>query len=200
MRVSKIACSLIITYLLMVNPVYSRVRYVKIVPERPFQGDVVKIVVNASPSERVKISISFEKIINISNGMYEYKVYSVKVPLLPNRFTVTGIGVRNLYVSARIFLFFWATKGSKGINGVARVSHANVLPGTYDIVIHGEAIENSTTVKIITEASTVLMVDENGYLKYSYDTDIIPPGKFVIKVGDIIKNITLYEPLFGLKD
>lgn len=199
MKVSKIIC-LFIIYTLITNLILnSKVNYVKIVPERPCQGDVVKIVVRASPYERVKISISFKKYVNVSDGRYEYKVYGIKIPLLPNKFTVKALGVKSLYVSARIFLFFWITKGSEAVNGTATLSQANVFPGTYDVVIHGRALENSTNVKIIVEASTELTADDNGYLEYSYDTDVIPLGNFTVKVGSIIRNVTLHKPLLGFK-
>lgn len=128
-----------------------------------------------------------------SEGRYEYRLNSINIPSTPNSFTVKAVNVKNLYVSVKVLLLFWVTKGSEAEGEVATLSQSNVPAGTYNIVIHEDAVEGATKVTIQITASTRIVTDQNGLYEYSYDTSSIPPSTFTVKVGDITKTITLYE-------
>jgi len=153
----------------------------------------VKVLVKADPNEELTVSISFEKILPVSEGKYEYGLSGVNIPSTPNSFTVKAVNVKNLYVSVKVLLLFWLTKGVEAKDGVATISQGNVPAGTYDVVIYGDAVEGASKVTIQITASTRIVTDENGHYEYRYDTSSIPPGKFTVKVGGITKTVTLYE-------
>ena len=104
-----------------------------------------------------------------------------------------AVNVKNLYVSVKVLLLFWVTKGVEAKDGVAAISQGNVPPGTYDVVIYGDAAEGASKVIIQITASTRIVTGQNGLYEYSYDTRSIPPGKFTVKVGGVTKTVTLYE-------
>ena len=166
---------------------------VEISPEKPVKGDVVKVLVKANPNEELTVSVSFEKVLPVSEGRYEYRLSGVNIPSTPNSFTVRAVNVKNLYVSVKVLLLFWVTKGVEAKNGVAAISQGNVPAGTYDVVIYGDAAEGASKVTIQITASTRGVTDKNGHYEYSYDTRSIPPGKFTVRVGGVTRTVTLYE-------
>jgi hypothetical protein len=170
---------------------YAYVIDVQVTPENPIKGDTVKIVIRASPNEKMNVSISYEKEISVNNGKYEYRVDGVSIPAPPNYFTIKAINVKNLHVS--VWMLIWITKSAEASNGVATVSQANVPAGTYNVIIHGDALEDTSTVRLQVTASKTITTDENGYYEYSYNTSCIPPGTFTIKAGTTTKTITLRE-------
>jgi len=179
--------------LTLTNAAYANVNEIRVSPEKPVKGDVIKVLIKASPEEEVKITISFKMAIAASNGKYEYRLNNVKIPSSSNSFTVKAANVKNLHISVKVLLLFWVTKSVEAKDGVATLSQSNVPAGTYNIVIHGDAAEEATKVTLQITASTKIVTDQNGIYEYSYDTSSIPPGTFTVKVGDITKTITLYK-------
>jgi len=149
--------------------------------------------VKADPNEELTVSISFEKTLPVSEGRYEYRLSGVNIPSTPNSFTIRAVNVKNLYVSVKVLLLFWVTKGVEAKNGVAAISRGNVPAGTYDVAIYGDAAEGASKVTIQITASTRILTDKNGNYEYSYDTRSIPPGKFTVRVGGVTRTVTLYE-------
>lgn len=176
---------------LLIPAAYAGVVDVQINPENPVKGDTVKIVIKASPNEEIDVSISYEKEVSVNNGRYEYRIDGVSIPAPPNYFTIKAVNVENLHVS--VWMLIWITKSAEASNGVATVSQGNVLAGTYNVIIHGDALENTSTVRLQVTASKTITTDENGYYEYSYDTSCIPPGTFTIKTDGITKTVTLRE-------
>lgn len=72
-----------------------------IVPENPVKGDFMTIYGTADPNEEVRIDISFEKIVSVKNGEYEFSVKGIEILKGENRFTVIAYGCSDLDVSAR---------------------------------------------------------------------------------------------------
>ena len=176
---------------LLVPVAYANVTDVQVIPENPVKGDTVKIVIKASPNEEINVSISYQKEVSVNEGKYEYKVDGVSIPQPPNHFTIKAINVKNLHVS--VWLLIWITKSAEASNGVATVSQGNVPAGTYNVIIHGDALEGASTVRLQVTASKTIITDGNGYYEYSYNTNCIPPGTFTVKAGTITKTITLRE-------
>ena len=167
--------------------------YIK--PENPVKGDKVTIYGTADPNEEVRIDITFEKIVPVKDGKYIFSIERIDIPISKNKFTVTVYGCTDLFVSARRVIIGdiytpWITMSSKATNGIATISQS-VPTGTYDVKIHGRS--NQDTVKIKIVATGYVKADKEGKFSYSYDTNPIPPGKFIISVDGISKTVTLYS-------
>lgn len=177
---------------LLVSLSLASVSTLVITPQRPVQGEIVTITGTASPSEEVPITISFEQVLSVTGGNYQWELSSVEIPAGRNQFTVTARVVNNLIVT----LVFWGipiTRKVDAANGVAMISQSDVPAGTYDVLISGSS--NSNAARISVEAKTFLTADaKNGNFAYSYNTRSIPPGQFVVSVGGITKTIELRAP------
>lgn len=137
-----------------------------------------------------KMLVSFEKIVPVSSGKFEYTIENIKIPEgFNNFFTVETCEAKNLDV--RVKKIIWVTKSSEASRGTAIVSRSNVPPGTYRIKIDGNAERGHSKVNLKIKASQKVKVDSNGSFNCSYDTTAIPPGNFKINVGSIKKEITL---------
>lgn len=182
---------LLLTSLLSTPLTYAKVTSVKVYPEKPVQGDVVRIVIEADPNKEIPITILFTKTLHVVNNKYEWRISGVKIPQTPNSFTIKAVNVKNLHVAVKIL--FWISKSTKAKDGVAIISQNNIPPGTYDTIIHGDAIEDTSTVTVHIKASTKIKTNSEGLYVFSYDTSPIPPGVFTIKVGEIVRTIKLNE-------
>jgi len=168
-------------------------------PENPVKGDTVTVSGTAQPNEEVRIDISFEKVVLVSDGKYVFSVDGIKIPDGKNRFTVSAYGCIDLDVSARKQIIGslympWITLGRYATNDAASISQS-VPSGTYDVDIHGKSGRSSVKLKIT--ATGYIKAGENGKFSYSYDTSSMPPGEFVISVGGISKVVTLRETSSG---
>lgn len=155
-------------------------------PQNPVSGDILTIKGIADPGEKVDISVNFEKAVPVSAGKFEYVLDDVKIPDgFNNLFTVEAVGVKNLNV--RVKTLIWITKSSEATGDTAIISQSRVPPGTYKIVIDGDAGEGISQVNLKIKASQGIEADSNGDFSYSYDTKSIPTGDFEISVGGIKK-------------
>ncbi|RLG90818.1 MAG: hypothetical protein DRO36_05450 [Candidatus Hecatellales archaeon] len=75
---------------------------VKVYPENPVQGDVVKAVIRADPNEEIPVTISFTKVLPVVNDKYEWRINGVNILQTPNSFTIKALNVKNLHVAVKI--------------------------------------------------------------------------------------------------
>jgi PKD repeat protein len=159
-------------------------------PQEPVCGDTINISGSASPGEKLNILVTFEKNVSVSEEEYEYSLQNVSiVNELGNLFTVEAKGVNNLNVRAKKVI--WLTKSANALGDTAIVSRSNIPTGIYQIRIDGDAKEGVSEVHLKITASQTVQADSNGNFSYSYNTTVVPPGNFEVKVGDITKVITL---------
>jgi PKD repeat protein len=186
---------LILILLAALVPVAScSVTEIEVEPAYPVQGDTVTLRIQASPGEKVPITISFMKALAVSDGEYDLPLNGVSVPQTPNSFTVRVEGVLNLNVAVKVL--FWITKSVDASDGVATVSQGGVPPGVYTARIYGQAAPGVTDVNVNVTASTTVTMGPDGRYIYSYDTRAIPAGDFTARMGDVTRSITL-KPIGG---
>lgn len=173
---------------LLISPAGAAIDW-KISPSNPAVGDTLKIQGMASPGEKIKAEVSFEKEIPVSEGRYQYLLESIKVPEgNNNRFTVSASGVKNLHVGVNKVA--WVNLQSEASGGVATISKTNIPPWTYKIIIDGDSLSRSS-VYLQIKASQTLKANSKGKFEYSYDTSSMPEGKFRIRIGNSAKTIEL---------
>jgi hypothetical protein len=153
-------------------------------------GDTLKIKGSASPEENIDISVTFEKTVPVSEGTFEYVLDCVQIPGgFNNRFTVEAREAKDLNV--RLKMLTWLTKSSTASGGTATISQSSVPPGTYTIRIDGDANEGASNVNLKITVFQGIESNSKGDFSYSYNTNAIPPGDFIINVGGITKTVTI---------
>jgi hypothetical protein len=160
----------------------------EITPKNPAVGDVMEIKGTGFIGESVKVTVTFEKEVEVDDGSYEYTLENVVIPSGDNNnFTVQATGADDLNVRAKMLL--WITKSAEAKDGVATVSQKGVPEGTYKIRIDGKS--NASSVKLKIKATQHVKVDEGGNINYEYDTNSIPAGNFEVQVGNSTKQVEL---------
>ena len=158
-------------------------------PTDPLQGDTVTLRIQASPGEKVPITILFTKALAVSQGEYDLPLNGVSIPQTPNSFTVEAEGVLNLNVAVKVL--FWITKSVDASGGVASVSQGGVPSGVYTARIYGQAALGVANVKLSVTASTTVAMGPDGLYAFSYDTGAISAGDLTARIGDVTRSITL---------
>ncbi|MCQ1535083.1 hypothetical protein FTO70_05145 [Methanosarcina sp. KYL-1] len=177
-------------FLLAIFPAGASVNDWETSPQKPIVGDTLRIKGSAFPEEEIDVTVTFEKIVPVSGGKYEYILEDVNIPGgFDNSFTVRATSAENLNV--RVKMVVWITKSSGASGSTATVSQSGVPPGTYKIKIDGNAKSGASTVELKITARQQIKADSEGDFIYSYNTKAVPPGDFEIKVGDSTKTITL---------
>ncbi len=162
-----------------------------ILPENPLVGDEITMKGTGTPNELLYPSVTFEKVVSVANGKYDYRLYSIKIPPGANNFGVTAKNVKNLNV--RVKMLLWWTISRDAANGVAVVSQGNVPSGTYDIIIDGDPADGASSVPLTITASSKINADALGNFEYKYSSSGVPPGSFTLSIGGIMRTMTLSE-------
>ncbi|MBN2110012.1 MAG: hypothetical protein JW705_02850 [Methanosarcinaceae archaeon] len=162
-----------------------------ILPEEPLAGDVLTIQGKTKPNTVTNISVSFSRPVKVNNGSYEYLFENLPIPKGKNRFDVMSSPVKNLNFIVRMFVDF--KRSFESNDGVAKFTDENVPPGSYDIVINGEAMDGEEEVKLEFTALQTIMSDNEGIFYFNYETNALPCGDFTVRAGNAEKKITLRE-------
>lgn len=159
------------------------------IPQLPRVGDTLTITGSTTPEAKVKVKVSFEKKVPVTDGKYEYNMDKVEIPDGPNHFTIKARKAKDLNFSVKMFITF--TRTFEANSDEAVYSEENVPSGNYDISIHGQAKEGEKEVTIYLEAMEVIDTDNEGNFTYNYNTAALPPGDFTVLVGDSDRTISL---------
>ncbi|MGE5409959.1 MAG: hypothetical protein ACM3MI_03290, partial [Clostridiales bacterium] len=187
---SFIIISFLVMILLSTSPAEASVSDWSYSPQKLVSGDTLNIAGTASPGDTFKASASFEKIVPVSGGKYEYALQCVQIPEgFDNFFKVEAVGVKNLNVRAKAQI--WLTKSSVASGDTAIVSQSGVPSGNYTIVIDGDAGAGASQINLNITASQGIKADSAGNFVYSYSTKSIPPGEFNVNIGGIMQRITV---------
>ncbi|TGC09739.1 hypothetical protein [Methanolobus halotolerans] len=162
-----------------------------ILPTEPYVGDMLTIKGRTEPDKSIDVSVSFSRTVKVYNGRYEYGFNDIRIPKGKNRFSVRSSPVKNLNFIVRMFIDFKRSFDSN--KGVAEFAEDNVPPGTYDIVINGEAMEGAEEVCIDFTALETMKSDSEGYFDHKYETNALPEGDFTVSTGNLEKKITLRQ-------
>jgi len=193
-RLALMVTSISILLLLLIFPAAASVNNWEFSPQEPVCGDTISIKGNASPEEKVDVFVTFEKTVPVSSGKFEYILEDVKIPGgFNNFFKVEAKGAKNLNVKVKVVV--WVTKSSEASGDTVTVSQSSVPPGTYTIKIDGDSEEGISNVDLKITAFQGIEADSNGDFSYSYNTKAVPSGDFEIKVGDIMKIITIQSEI-----
>lgn len=183
--------STFLLFCLLISPVAASVTELKISPLKPAVGDVIKVTGMASPGESIRAQVTLNQRVPVSGGRYRLTVNDIKVPADTNtRFTVTAYGVRNLHVQVEKFGITISNSTVPGRGGIATITKGPVLPLTYDVLIDGDAYFGSAVYLMIT-ASQTLHADSQGRFETQVDTSSMPPGKYTVRVGNMLRIIQL---------
>lgn len=163
----------------------------EISPSKPEQGDTLSIVINATPGEEIPVSLEYSGRADVSDGKYRIDLNDVSIPQKPNSVYARASGVTNLRVAVKHPILGWISLNKDASNGVVTLSQSNIPSGTYDIQIKGDALPGEASIDLRFTAEITLTMDSQGSYSYSYDTDGIPPGTFVVDVDGVEKTITL---------
>jgi PGF-pre-PGF domain-containing protein len=181
----------IILLLVIISPVYGM--NLTVTPENPFVGDDILLKGDANAFQILQPTVSFEKAVDAIGGTYVYKLTGIIIPQGENNFNVTSRNVIDLNVGIVTFLGTVDIIKVKAVNGTATISQSNLPKGTYDIGIHGIAMDGATSVPLTMTASSKIIADAQGNFSSTYSTSGIPAGTFNLNVENITKTITLRE-------
>lgn len=162
-----------------------------ILPEEPLAGEVLTIQGKTEPNIITNVSVSFSRSVKVNNGSYEYSFENLPIPKGKNRFDVRSSPVKSLNFIVKMFVDFKRSFESNG--GVAKFTDENVPPGSYDIVINGEALDGENEVTLEFTALQTMKTDNEGNFDLNYETSALPSGDFTVRVGNAEKKITLRQ-------
>lgn len=179
-------------FLVLLPSANAEVTQLSVEPENPVKEDVVTVSGMANPSEKVKIDVSFDRELEVSEGKYTFSLDDVKIPEGEDReFVVIAENCENIEAKVMwgIIPFELSSKGG----GVAKISGSvpSFLFGDFDIIVEGES--NASDVNLRVQMTGYMRSDGNGDFSHSYDTSSVPPGEFEVTANKITKTITL-EP------
>jgi len=177
--------------LALISPVYGM--NLSVSPESPYVGDDIILKGDAdAPNQILWPTVTFEKTVGVSNGIYDYNLPGIEIPSGENNFVVTSRNVKDLYVGV-VLLITWSKSVTADENNIATISQSNVPSGTHNIRIFGNAADGVTSVPLTITASTKINADTQGNFSSIYSTSGIPAGNFNLTVGTITRTITLRE-------
>jgi hypothetical protein len=168
----------------------------------PSVGDVIKISGEAAPKEIIKVSILHEELVPVSEGSYTYQIDDLTIPKPvsggDNSFKVNatgenGIIVKDMNIGVKKFKN-WFSKNVEVKDGSAIISQSNVPSWmSYVVKINGEVEGNQEgSVKLVFESEyEAAKADKKGNFKFSYNTDSLPAGDYIITIGDDERKFTL---------
>lgn len=168
----------------------------------PSVGDVIKISGEATPKEIIKVSILHEELVPVSKRSYTYQIDDLTIPKPvsggKNSFKVNATGendiiVKDMNIGVKKFKN-WFSENVDAIGGSAIISQPNVPSWmSYVVKINGEVSGNSEgNVKLVFESEyDAAKADKKGNFKFSYNTDSLPAGDYIITIGDDEREFTL---------
>lgn len=162
-----------------------------ILPEDPLAGDVLTIQGKTEPDIMTDVSVSFSRFVEVNNGSYEYGFENLPIPKGKNRFDVRSSPVKNLNFIVKMFVDFKRSFDSN--DGIAKFTDENVPPGSYDIVINGEAMDGEDEVKLEFTALQTMKSDSEGNFYFNYETNALPDGDFTVRIGNAEKKVNLRQ-------
>ena len=177
-------CAMTMLFLAISPTALAEVTEVSISPENPSPGETVTVTGKASPNEVIPVSISFEKVQDVSSGTYAYSLIGVTIPEGSESFSLKATGVDGMKIEVRLpILGYVPVPGSMiSINGhVATFGTGKINSGTYDIRLSGNSPNDKVTLSFNAKAS--ITADADGNFAYTYTTDNIPEGNFNINIG-----------------
>lgn len=181
-------------FLVLLPSANAEVTQLSVDPENPVKGDVVTVSGMANPSEKVKIDVSFDRELEVSEGKYTFSLDDVKIPEGEDReFVVIAENCENIEAEAKLWGIIPFELSSKAEEGVAKISGSvpSFLFGDFDIIVEGES--KAPNVNLRVQMTGYMRSDGNGDFSHSYDTSPIPTGEFEVTANKITKTITL-EP------
>ena len=170
--------------------------------DSPSVGDVIKISGEATPKDIIEVSILHEELVPVSKGSYTYRMDELTIPKPvsggENSFKVNvagedGIVVKDMNIGVKKFKN-WISRNVKAIDGNATISQSNVPSWmSYVVKINGEVYGNPEgNVKLVFESEyEAAKADKKGNFKFSYNTDSLPAGDYIIVIGDDEREFTL---------
>lgn len=119
---------------------------------------------------------------------YKYEVYGLSIPSSPNTLSVTANAVQTVKVSAGlspVFSVSPASEAKANNKGVATVSVSDIPPLTYPYVsVEGSPQGNPSQVLLVFECQSYIGTNDDGTFVYTYDTDGLPEGTYMIQIHD----------------
>lgn len=164
---------------------------VTISPREPFVGDEITITGQGDPDSEIIARTNYTVEVPVENGTYDYGLDDVKIPSGTDNFSVEAWNVTNLSILVKKLEIPFTRSTSANSTGFARISQSNVPPLTYDINISGASGEEE--INITLEGVSTLETDEEGYFEYSYRTDNVPAGLFIIDIDNSTFEVYLQE-------
>ncbi|AFV22736.1 hypothetical protein Mpsy_0525 [Methanolobus psychrophilus R15] len=164
---------------------------VTISPEEPFVGDEVTITGHGDPDSEILARTNYTVAVPVENSSYEYGLDKVKVPAGTDNFSVEAENVSSLSIQVKKFEIPFTRTTLANSTGYARISQSHVPPMTYNITISGGSDEDEVNVTL--EGASTIKADEEGYFEYSYKTDNIPAGLFIVAIDNSTFEIELQE-------
>lgn len=180
-------------------------------PADPSVGDVITISGKADNNEKIEASILHEEIVPVSGKTYIYQMKKLTIPSgEDNSFKVTATGENGIEVkdmNVRVKKFKWFTRHANARDGTVTISQSNVPSWmSYFVKIDGnvafkkedssknnwKANSDNGQVKLVFETSyEAKKADSKGDFTFTYDTDSLPEGNYIITIGDIKEEFTL---------
>lgn len=195
--------SVLLLFSLLISPAAAKVVDWKITPTDLHVGDTLKITVTASPGADVAFSVSNDQTLPVINGKYKLELINLPVPEWNNNiFTVRAEGVKNLKISDKVTILTIPYTLRLDVNanrGIATVVQRDPpfldkLFYNNNIVIEGDAL-NVCPVQLEVKVDETLKAESNGKFVVDYDTSALPPGTYVLKIGNQARTIELKPKL-----
>lgn len=180
-------------FILMSSTALAEVTNITVSPENPSPGDTVTVKGKASPYEEVSVSVGFEKMQSVSNGIYEYHIGKVTIPEGSESFSLRAEGVDSLDVTVYLFGIPITVPDEyvQVKNSIASFGTGKIKSGTYDIKLSGKSSDDEVSFQFGGKGS--IRADSDGNFQYTYTTKNMPEGDFSLTVGEQPLQVKLGE-------
>jgi PKD domain len=197
--------SVLLLLCLLITPAAAKSDDWKMTPTDLRVGDTLKITGTASPDAGVPFSVSHDMKLPVLNGRYKLELNNLPVPEWnKNLFTVRAEGVKNLKISDEVSILGIPYSLHLDVNanrgGIATVVQRDPpfldkLFYNNNIVIEGDALKGKSSVQLEVKVDETLTADSNGKFALDYDTSALPPGEYVLKIGNKARAVELKPKL-----
>jgi hypothetical protein len=178
--------------LILTNPCLTRaqVNSLEITPTEPKPGDMLLIVINANPMEKVEVILTFKGYLNVSNNEFLYTIEHLEVPHNITEFQVEAENVEFLRLAV-IINEIPITQTIESTDGLATITRNDINPGNYWVQISGIPKNGFKEINFNINAKTTITTDSQGKYTTTYNITSFPTGEIIVKADSLTQKIKL---------
>ncbi|MFC1802517.1 CARDB domain-containing protein [Thermoproteota archaeon] len=165
----------------------------EITPSSLKPGDVITINLQSKPNNKVNVTISKNRAINVTNNEFTLILERFDIP---QNIENIQIEVKNveLLIATVIINEIPTTQTVQGKDGYAKIVQDLFPPGVYWVQLSGYSTTSVEQVYVNVSAQLNIITDEKGKATTIYDTTGLPPGEIYVKAGEYTKTVLIRAP------